>query len=330
MSVVLLSAFCTEDQDFYDYIQSEIQNSEIKSSDRCKEKDDNTNGLITLFADNSIPHQSAALFGDYLFLVTKRHTNLYMYSMRQKKLLFDIEMEPGVGTTYYGTDMYHCNQMSFGVSFYDPHDPFPLLYISQRSKDNLRCFTEVYRIIAKRNSTDEKFFSLNVQLIQTIFFPPMSIGNSMGNVNCVIDSENKLLYTYSRNNNKDDANYRMCKISWFNIPDIIQAEVYLEDSDILNSFMLNYSAYNMQGGCIKDGILYIGQGHDSAGYINLNVIDLVKQKSLKRIDLFGMGIRWEPEGVFFYDDKLFISSNDTNIWEANILNNKTGIRSPYI
>lgn len=330
LSVILLSASCTKDQDYDDFMQSEIPDSKIKSSNQSKEKGDSTNGLISLFADNSIPHQSAASFGDYLFLVTKSHTNLYMYSMKQKTLLFDIEMEPGVGTTYYGTDMYHCNQMSFGVSFYDPLDPFPLLYISQRSKENLRCFTEVYRIIANRNSTDEEFSSLSVQLVQTIYFPPMSIDNSMGNVNCVIDSENKLLYTYSRNNNEDDANYRMCKISCFNIPELAQTEVYLEDNDILNSFMLNYSAYNMQGGCIKDNILYIGQGYSSAGYIYLNVIDLEKQKSLMRVDLFDMGIRWEPEGVFWHENKLFISSNDTNIWETNFSKDTTDIRTPKI
>lgn len=325
LSVVILSVSCTEDQDYDDFMQPDIRDSVIKSSDWSKEKDDKTNGLISLFADNSMPHQSAASFGDYLFLVTKAHTNLYMYSMKQKTLLFDIIMEPGVGTTYYGTDMYHCNQMSFGVSFYDSHDPFPLLYISQRSKENLRCFTEVYRIIAKRDSTDEEFSSLTVELVQTIFFPPMSIDNSMGNVNCVIDSENRLLYTYSRNNVKTDSNYRQCKISCFEIPDIHQEEVYLEDSDIKSSFMLDISAYYMQGACIVGKYLCIARGAASVKYIDLNIVDLKTQKMKKQIDLLGNGYKWEPEGCFFYNGHLMIATGK-NIWELDFDNETTGIK----
>lgn len=88
----------------------------------------------------------------------------------------------------------------------------------------------------------------------------------------------------------------------------------LEDSDILDSWMLGCKAINMQGGCKKDDILYIGQGYKSVGYIYLNVVDLKRRQLLERIDLLGQGIVWEPEGCFIYNGNLMIAEG-TNIWE---------------
>ena len=90
----------------------------------------------------------------------------------------------------------------------------------------------------------------------------MTESNSLGNVNTVIDRENGLLYTYSRNNTKEDANYRQCKITCFPIPDVHQKDVYLEDDDIKKSFMIDISAVYMQGACIEGDYLYIAGGGD--------------------------------------------------------------------
>ena len=78
--------------------------------------------------------------------------------------------------------------------------------------------------------------------------------------------------------------------------------------------MLDCSAVNMQCGCIVNGILYIGQGYKSAGYIYLNVVDLRRRQLLERIDLIERGVTWEPEGCFFYNGNLMIAEG-TNIWE---------------
>ena len=193
----------------------------------------------------------------------------------------------------------------------------------------MRCITEVFRV-APILSLDSVYKGINVELVQVIHFPPMTLDNSMGNVNCVIDQERELLYTYSRNNQKEDTNYGICKISCFHIPDIRQTDVYLEDSDLIESFMIDCSALNLQGGCIKDGILYVGQGYSSVGYIYLNVISLTERRLITRVDLFGKGIRWEPEGAFWYNGSLYISSNDRNIWEISFDSEATAIRDPKI
>ena len=63
----------------------------------------------------------------------------------------------------------------------------------------------------------------------------------------------------------------------------------------------------MQGVCIQDGILYIGQGYNAVGYIYINIIDLDKQRLVRRFDLRQFGVYWEPEGCFYYSGNVMLS-----------------------
>lgn len=269
--------------------------------------------VVKKYANNSRNHQSSASFQDYLILITQSRKVLNLYNLRKKELLYSLVMEPAVDYSYTGSDLYHCNQACFGVDYYLPGDFFPVLYISQRARSDLRCFVECFRVIPLRSNSASDYTQFKVQLVQTIYFPSLTCENSLGNVNCVIDHDNRLMYTYSRNNNNKEKNYGLCKISCFNIPNLDKTEVYLEDSDIIDSFQLDCSAINMQGGCIKDELLYIGQGYKVAG-IYLNIVDIRKRCLHSRIDLLSMGIEWEPEGCFIYDGSLMVSS-DTDIWK---------------
>lgn len=247
------------------------------------------------------PHQSSAVFGEYAFFVSNGRSRICMYNIAKKKVLFTSEFK--------GEDVktFHCNQSSFGVKKYVETDPFPLLYVSQRAKSDGRCFVEVFRILPVLDESKTEYVSFSVELVQKICFPVMTYENSLGNANCVIDVASDLMYTYSRNNNKLDDNYGICKISQFAIPSLDERTVYLEDVDIVDSFIVDCQAANMQGGCIHDGILYIGQGYNSVGYIYLNIIDLNKKKLVRRFDLMQFGVYWEPEGCFYYDGNVMLT-----------------------
>ena len=65
----------------------------------------------------------------------------------------------------------------------------------------------------------------------------------------------------------------------------------------------------MQGGAYNDGLLYIGRGKASAGYINLYVIDLANRKLWFMVDLLNHGFSLEPEGAYFYKDDLYIGAS---------------------
>lgn len=320
-----LPVSCTEDE-HHELLKienvedlAETNNHSTDYSDKGnQEEEENLNGEFdfSLYAKNSYSNQSAAAYNDYLFLVPIYRGKIYMYSLKEKLPLSSFSMKAMTELNSSGGDVYHCNQTSFGADYYDANDPFPLLYISQRARSDKRCFTEVFRIIANKSDTDTLYTSFELQLVQVIYFPPMSESNSLGNVNTVIDRENHLLYTYSRNNRKEDANYRQCKISCFAIPDVHQSEVYLEDSDIKSSFMLDISAYYMQGACIVGKYLCIARGAASVKYIDLNIVDLKTQQMKKQLDLLGKGYRWEPEGCFYYKGHLMIATGK-NIWELD-------------
>lgn len=250
---------------------------------------------VTEYAPLGIPHQSAAAYGEYAIFVTKGRSAFHLYNLKKKQVLYKLEPKN------VGGSIYHCNQCTFGIDKYDSSDVFPLLYISQRAKTNGRCFIEVYRILPVYDYSISDFSSFNIELVQIISLPAMTYENSLGNANCTIDMKDKVMYTYSRNNIPTEDNYGQCKITQFAIPEIHKETVVFEDSDIISSFMIDCSAVNMQGGCIKDGMLYIGQGSVSSGHIYLNIIDLRKKELTTRINLNEYRVNWEPEGCFFYD-----------------------------
>lgn len=264
--------------------------------------DKRTDGVfISEYAPLGLSHQSAAVYQDYAVFVTPGRGQMLLYNLRERERVYALELPRVGGTTY------HCNQSSFGVDKYDPSDPFPLLYISQRAKSNGRCFVEVFRLFPVWNDEISEYESFRAEMVQIIHFPVMTSENALGNVNCTIDTVQRCMYTYSRNNNASDDNYGMCKISRFAIPDIYKSVTVLEDDAILSSFMIDISASNMQGGCIEDGLLYIGQGMASVGYIYLNIVDLEKQELIQRIDLLNHGVGWEPQGCFFYDGSVMLT-----------------------
>ena len=271
---------------------------------------------VALYAENSKRHQSAASYGDYVFFVTNLRSHLYLYNLKKKMLLCDKKFVPVTEKTG-NYILYHCNQMTFGNRRYAEQDPFPLLYISQRARSDKRCIIEVYRIIPEKSGSDD-YTAMDAILVQTIYFPVMSAENALGRVNVAIDNDSGDMYCYSYSTLSSDLNYGQCRSSKLTIPDIYEKEVYMEDKDIIDSFSLDYSGINSQGGCIKDGKLYIGQGYPGAGYVYLNIIDLRKKMLLERVDLLSMGVTWEPQGCFFYDRNLMFGETE-NIWELRLV-----------
>ena len=314
-SFLVATAFSCVKEDFYglepelDLTAFKLDTATIsmKPADDPKLDPVDLEGTITVetYAELGYKHQSAAVFGDYAFFVRDGRYAIRLFDMVRKTQLYTLGFK-GEGQTM----IYHCNQSTFGTEKYAPDDYFPLLYISQRPRSERRCFAEVFRIIPLFNVDSTALIAFRTELVQEIFFPSMSKENSMGNVNCVIDAETGWMYTYSRNNNSSDANYEQCKISRFAVPDVHQREVILEDSDIDHSFMIDAEAVNMQGGCIVNDRLYIGQGYPYVNHVYLNVVDLRKEKLVKRYDLLARGVDWEPEGCFYYDGSVMLAHTD--------------------
>lgn len=305
------TAFSCDKVDFYalepvpdpEFSSSDTVSVFVRPSDDPRQEKVDLEGNITItpFAEQNFNHQSAAVHGDYLFMVMNGRPAIRLFDLTQKRAVYTFKM------TEMDRTVYHCNQSTFGTQKYEPDDYFPLLYVSQRARSGNRCFTEVFRIVPLFNADSTALLAFRTELVQEIFFPPMSRENSLGNVNCVIDANTGKMYTYSRNNNSGDSNYGQCKISRFAIPDIRNRVVLLEDTDIEHSFMIDAKAGNMQGGCIVGERLYIGQGYPYANYVYLNVVDLREERLVKRYDLLARGVDWEPEGCFYYDGGVMLT-----------------------
>lgn len=269
--------------------------------------------VVSHFANNGRNHQSAAAYGDYAFFVPDRRSALYCYNLKTKRVICTKIFEAVNERTSGDYILYHCNQMTFGPDFFDEKDPFPLLYISQRARDDRRCILEVYRLKPEWSESESEYSSLDAELVQMIYFPVESKYNALGRVNCVMDSSNRVMYTYSYSTISGDPDRTLCRLSSFAIPDKSQPEVVLNDDAILESHKYDYKATNSQGACIHNDRLFITQGYASFG-IYLNVFDLKKKKLLTRVDLLANGITWEPEGCFVYNGNIMVSTG-CNIWE---------------
>lgn len=278
----------------------------------CVPSDDIDHDIsLSIYSSNLKKHQSAAVYGNDVFFVTDRRTRIYIYNLLERQFVDSIVLPSRNDKTPGGYTLYHCNQCSFGSSFYSHEDAIPLLYISQRSRTDNRCFTEAYRIL--RNTDNCKY---SAKLVQTIYFPVASEGNSLGNVNVVFDTEMNKMFTYSRNNDTLATNYNICRISCFNIPSINEKDVFLSDDDVLYSFPINCSAVNMQGGCINNGLLFIGQGVTEP---LLRIVDLNTKSLITTYNIKKQGYKFEPEGCFWYDSKVMLCSKNT-IYQVKFTN----------
>ena len=275
--------------------------------------------LFSLYAKNNVSSQSASNDGDYLVSVSKLVSKVGLYNLKTKKLLCIKKLQPW--TELRGKiDIYHANNSSFGVQKFDALDPFPLLYVSHRENQKLRGVLQVYRILPFKSHEDiDDYDSLNVSLVQTIYFPKMTDENALGSPWTVIDKENNCMYTYSRNNRKEADNRGICRISKFYIPSIGEAkDIYLTDENIIESYEVDFKAPLSQGACIHKGMMYIVQGVSPEKYLWLRLIDLRRKKLLKTFNLKMAGFPTEPEGCFIYNNNLMISAADKRIFLMNI------------
>lgn len=264
------------------------------------------------YAGNAVGGQSAAIFGDYLFIVEDYLAKISCYNIRTRKLLYTLTT--GISAPTY----WHCNQSQFGPLYYDPDDDFPLLYIAMQNDPNNRGSWVAFRIVP--TYTDGEISSFTLTQVQTIHLPVMTDANCMGHPNMAYDKLNNCFWAYHRNNNSAADNYRKARFSKFAVPAIwngstLITDVDLTDADILDTFGDDrWSMYNAQGGFILDGKLYIVQGYPGAGYVYLRVVDLyVAREMVSLVDLLRAGVSQEPEGLVYWEGDVYFTTGTQRI-----------------
>lgn len=218
----------------------------------------------------------------------------------------------------------HCNSVCFGRP--DASGGYPPLYANiynNRAKmpDRMEGVCCVYRLIKDK----ESFSSRLIQMIRVGFASSPGIWMSLPDKsdvrpygNFVVDADSGRLYAFVMRDRE-----KVTRFFAFDLPDpgsgVVDERygvpvVTLGEDMILDMFDVPYSNY-LQGACCRGGIIYSLEGFESAEVPPaIRIIDTAKRKQTVLIDLWGTGLRNEPEfidisgGNLYYRDgrgKLF-------------------------
>lgn len=226
--------------------------------------------------------QDMVIYGDTAISFSDALKQVSLISLSQHK-------QVGTLSATVSTNV-HCNTVSFGPK-YAATDKLPLIYVAQSSNKHA---TNVYRVVDNR-----------LELIQTITF------NGAKNTLTCFDSASKdYMYVIAWNGSSD----RTPNIYKIATPSTSVSSVDLsKETDFFSIYYVN-SYEVIQGVTIKDGMMYQTRGYKNGG--QLAVIDLKERKPVQLISLLNNGFEYEPEGIDFQGDKLWICDQPGNFFEV--------------
>lgn len=226
--------------------------------------------------------QDMVIHGDTAICFSDALEKVYLVSLSQHMLLGKLSTTATTGV--------HCNTVSFGPK-YTSTDKLPLIYVTQSSNNHA---TNVYRV--ESNS---------LVLVQTITF------NGYKNTLTCFDSASKDSMYVIAWNGPADRTPNIFKIA---TPATTVSTVDLTRlPDYFSIYYVN-SYEVIQGVTIKDGMMYQTRGYKKGG--QLAVIDLKEKKPVQLINLVNNGFNYEPEGIDFQGDKLWICDHPGNFFEV--------------
>lgn len=239
--------------------------------------------------------QGIAIYNDYILLGFEAQieggNKLSIGSMSGNSLI-----EANIALPHVGYGNLHCNSMNFGR--FDTSTILPLLYVSQTINEQM-CF--VYNI------SDSYVASLK-QTISCANVSSAYIGTYFKDY--FVDTDNNFLYVVSSKENDiylslNNKTY----ITKFQLPAVSDAEVVLEDNDVLDTYEIPYHQVR-QSGVIHNNKLYMLYGASAGGQL-LSVVDLTLRKEVSVIDLSWAAVNpsnamLEPEGIAIYNGDLVI------------------------
>ena len=175
----------------------------------------------------------------------------------------------------------HANVASFGIERYQPTDQFPLLYVSQCSRQRYKGLKDV--CFVERISLTEA-----PQLVQTIVLddPDGLFGYAL---QWVIDHRRRLLigYGYTLENLAEGNRWRMMI---FRLPTLSEgSEVHLRPSDALDNYCIQdidarFASQQIgQGACVHKGRMYIPVGVGIDKHPSILYVWNLRRKRLEQV-----------------------------------------------
>ena len=226
--------------------------------------------------------QGAACYGDYLFQFTSQDSfnkdrGVLCYSFNDPSSSFFVEMG--------FNENYHNSHVSFGESYYDNKDPFPLLYVSENNARNGFFQILVYRIIKNK-------MGYEMSLVQSIPMPKWVFDARVSYPHAVVDVDDDCLWIegYSSDGQKN-------VFAKFRLP-VYPSEVISNDSNPLVYFEIPRYPITDQSFTVYDNKVFQVLGSQNSG--RLRIIELDSFSVVLDIQLFDLGLTSEPEAVFIW------------------------------
>lgn len=241
--------------------------------------------------------QGAACYGKYLFQGYSNNAALGVYDLEKKTVLCKLEIpgpKPSSNT--------HANTVNFGYERLSPDDYFPLLYISSGYTKNINgspcSFIYVYRISKYPNSEGSEGF--HIEFVQTITL--MGFGSWTEGIP---DNDHNLLWIkYEPNSTNGEYRYAS-----FAMPKLENGDVTIIKDNALTDFSLGTQPFisSNQGHLYYDNkILLVSGGSSTTQKKAFIVINTITQTRELVIDLGEIGLNFEPENLFFYNNHMMI------------------------
>jgi len=236
--------------------------------------------------------QGGDCWGDIFFQFTAANHIVRIYDLSKKSLIQECQIEE---SDRGFVPSCHCNTVSFGSTYFDPNDEFPLIYVSTGYSLGGYSGVLVYRI-----TKNENLFKFT--LIQTIRFPKM------------------LKPTWVEFVPHKDCCYLCCTGIWsiykMFLPSVDDGDVILNYEDANSCYFFSSPPSWMltsrnQDRIYKDSkVIYISGVPQSGEASVLVVLDLDNQLYEYILDFKEIGLYSEPESIFIWKDKLCVAFMD--------------------
>lgn len=238
--------------------------------------------------------QGGACYDKYFIQGYQNNAAIAIFDLEKKKCLGKVDIPSPAASSKI-----HVNTVNFGSQRYDKGDYFPLLYISSGYPINIDgkslSFLYVYRLTKKTNSKGSEEF--NISLVQTISLKGFGYWTEG-----ILDNDHNILWLKY----EPGGQY---KYASFNVPDYKNGDVEISLNEHLVDFSIGkqpFTSSNQGHLYYQDKIILVSGTSPDSQKLAFIVINLKTQTRELVIDLANIGLRAEPENVFFYKDQLMI------------------------
>ena len=230
-------------------------------------------------------YQGLAIHEDYLLQTYHKKACIDVYDLTNNQFVFSMKQK--------AEGSVHCNNVDFG-NYYDPTDPFPLLYLEYRGGNHT---TGVYRIVNKSGTHE-------LEKIQVLTFDNCNSAISNNN-----NETSEMYITFTHNNTSSDS----ISIARITIPDFSTGNVTIDlQSTLVKEVFDVHKDKVLQDATLYKNKLFQLKGGPGSG--ELWIYDLRKHQTIITIDWNEIGMSGEPEGIGWYKDHLVITNNNGQVY----------------